>query len=162
MGGGNRSDEVEANTGEIIRVTQATANLWKESSPKVRKEAIESFTSFVVIPSVDYSPQLKELVNIVDSDPEIAVKKEAISTLEQLFIQYLRSHFNYSRQYKKLLSIASSANTEMEIREAIIDAFKEIRKWERPHPSLTPRFIRKIDKAIQKNLILKKLAVILV
>ena len=81
-------------------------------------------------------------------DPSPKVQKEAMLS----FVRFggLQQRVNYSRQYKRLLKIGSSTKTEMEIREAIIDAFKEIRKWERPHPSLTPRFIRKIDKSIQK------------
>ena len=80
----------------------------------------------------------------------MGVRKEAITQMGKLAITFSGSFSNsYSSEYRKLLKIGST-NPNREIREAIMNVFKELRKWEHPHNTLTPRFVKQIDRAIQR------------
>ena len=144
MGHGHRMDELETTRLDIPG--RALVELWENSSPKVRKEAITSFTRFA-----RSSPnQFNKLLHIISSDPDMDVRKEAITQMGELAMKFAGPFSNsYSSEYKKLLKIGST-NPNMEIKEAIMNVFKELRQWQHPHNTLTPRFVKQIDKAIQK------------
>lgn len=74
MGQGQRMDPNESPTREA---THSIVDLWADPSPKVRREAIGSFFRF----GANYSSQLKTLLKIVESDPDMDVRMSALKAL---------------------------------------------------------------------------------
>lgn len=147
MGLGQRSDVIESPTWEA---THAIVDLWGDPSAKVRKEAVGSFFRFGFNGSVNYSLQLKKLLKVIESDPDLDVKIEGISVFRHLVPAYGGRLANgYVSQYKKLLNIGMS-DPDIRVKEATVGALTELRDWPHQHNSRTPGLVKKINRAQQK------------